>query len=321
MKFEILFPGAKRKTIYSPELAEMVGDTHAALLLSQLVFWQGKQRDKNQGWVRKTQKQWEDELVMTRSQLEKARGILVEAGLIEVTHKGAVPPATGYRLKVKEIVQAWVNFQQGKYLPCVAKKKSARSQRSRQNLEGTRVSSSKSRAESEQHETPMSIETNSPNRAKQGVASEPNESRKNSETNRSTSAKQFAQSQCDSIDRDDDKDDTTDVVGVSSPRNLCQKNRRTAQKHAPQVAKRDEVVVGNRGVGGNIGGVRKDVGNRDESSAPPVTLPTNLTKKKQKVIRPKRVFADDDEDDMIANENPDFGFIPAFSDYDYDCDR
>ena len=249
MQFDTFFPGAKRKTIYSPELAEMLGDVHAALLLSQLVHWEGKQWDKKHRWIRKTQEEWESELAMTRSQLEKARRILVEAGLIEVTRKGVVPPKTGYRLKEREIKIAWKRFQEGHSPRSVAEKKAALSLTNRKNLKSARPVQADYSVSFEQEEVlerTMSIPRIA---AEQAGESERHKLKKESRTNCSTSPDYSARYRGVPITGEDVRDDSQNNAlfgggGATKLRDLPNGQIRHAQSDSRDTPDFDETRDG-----------------------------------------------------------------------------
>lgn len=95
----------ERKTIaYRVDFARIGGGPMAGLFLSQLFYWSDKCIDPD-GWVYKTQKEWETELAMTRRNQETVRKKLVESGLIEEKLKG-VPARLHYRYKPENVYNA-----------------------------------------------------------------------------------------------------------------------------------------------------------------------------------------------------------------------
>lgn len=207
MEFNKMFPGSKRKTIYSPELAKMLGDVDAALLLSQLVFWQDKQWDKKGRWIRKTREEWESELAMGRSRQEKARRVLVKAGLIEVTCKGAIPPTMGFRLNEGAIQKMWSEFQHGVTPLFVTEKKAKRGETNRQNLALKKQNPAKHLAGFEQEEATTGSKSKLPVTTEDFVQLEPDDEAENRRTNGSTSTDHIAPLGRDHITREDSEED------------------------------------------------------------------------------------------------------------------
>ena len=58
------------------------GDINSALLLSQLIYWQDKIKNK-EGWIYKTYKDWEDEICLNEYHIRKARKYLEKGYGIE----------------------------------------------------------------------------------------------------------------------------------------------------------------------------------------------------------------------------------------------
>lgn len=89
---------------YFPALVPITGSVKAALLLSQLGYWEGKQWDKGR-WIHKTQEELTQETGLTRAQIESARKQLQRRGFIEYVKKGL--PARGhFRLNLDAIQAA-----------------------------------------------------------------------------------------------------------------------------------------------------------------------------------------------------------------------
>lgn len=95
----------ERKTIaYRVDFARIGGGPMAGLFLSQLFYWSDKCSDPD-GWVYKTQKEWETELAMSRRNQETARKKLVDAGLIQEKLQG-VPARLHYRYRPEAVYNA-----------------------------------------------------------------------------------------------------------------------------------------------------------------------------------------------------------------------
>ena len=71
---------------YRPQLAPLVGGAVPALLLSQLLYWTGKQWDPA-GWICKDQQALQQETGLTRREQETARKRLRQAGVLEETRR------------------------------------------------------------------------------------------------------------------------------------------------------------------------------------------------------------------------------------------
>ena len=79
--------GLGRAVAYYPSLNAFTGSPLATLMLCQLIYWTDKTQDP-EGWIYKTQKDWEEEIGLTRRNQETARKKLVETGLIEEQLRG-----------------------------------------------------------------------------------------------------------------------------------------------------------------------------------------------------------------------------------------
>jgi hypothetical protein len=65
----------------------ITGSTVAALFLSQAWYWRDKGKD-NQGWIYKTQAEWENETGLTRREQERARAELKTLGILHEKKEG-----------------------------------------------------------------------------------------------------------------------------------------------------------------------------------------------------------------------------------------
>ena len=74
--------GQNNNIVIPVEIIRFTGDYHTAAILSQLIYWTGKQRDPD-GWVYKTYDQWEKEIVLSKYQTSRASNELVKMGILE----------------------------------------------------------------------------------------------------------------------------------------------------------------------------------------------------------------------------------------------
>ena len=78
---------------------EYTGTWETAVLLSQLLYWTGKQEDKN-GWIYKTYKEWESEKAIKENVLRKAAKKLIVMNILETKVKKANGnPTVHYKIK------------------------------------------------------------------------------------------------------------------------------------------------------------------------------------------------------------------------------
>jgi len=90
---------ASKPIAFNINFARITGDTKAALLLSQLVYWTRRGADvlDNDGWIFKTREDWEAEIGLSKHEQITARNILTGLGLMEETRTGA-PARNCYRV-------------------------------------------------------------------------------------------------------------------------------------------------------------------------------------------------------------------------------
>lgn len=62
---------------------DLGGGINAALMLSNAIYWTNRLSPERDGWFYKTKEDWEAETGLTRHEQDKARGQLVERGLLE----------------------------------------------------------------------------------------------------------------------------------------------------------------------------------------------------------------------------------------------
>jgi len=88
--------------------AKISGGAANGLFLSQLWYWRDKGHDA-EGWIYKTQEDWEAETCLTRREQETARRALRERGLLEECKRG-LPAKLFYRLRVDALYAAIIEI-------------------------------------------------------------------------------------------------------------------------------------------------------------------------------------------------------------------
>ncbi len=81
MKLDEVVPQAGRPIAYYPRLRQIAGSTNAAILLCQLIYWTGKQRD-TEGWIFKTAEELADQTGLTYKEQFDARRRLRQRGFL-----------------------------------------------------------------------------------------------------------------------------------------------------------------------------------------------------------------------------------------------
>jgi hypothetical protein len=92
----------RRVVAYHPSFAAIGGGVTAGLLLAQLFYWHDRGSDPD-GWIYKTQAEWEEETGLSRWEQETARRRLRERGLVEEKLAG-LPARLYYRLDVERLI-------------------------------------------------------------------------------------------------------------------------------------------------------------------------------------------------------------------------
>jgi len=98
---------SRRTIAYHPDLALALGSVPAAVILSQLLYWHGKQADPD-GWIKKTAVELEEETGVTERQQETTRPAMIEAGLVEFQRRG-VPAMPFYRVNHNKIIELYLS--------------------------------------------------------------------------------------------------------------------------------------------------------------------------------------------------------------------
>ena len=95
-----------RPVAYYPRLAKFIGSVKTTIFLCQFLYWEGKQKDKEEGWIFKTQKEITEETGLSRYEQEFARRELKQLGYLEETHK-SIPRKVHYRIKWDKFNDDW----------------------------------------------------------------------------------------------------------------------------------------------------------------------------------------------------------------------
>jgi len=114
VKLTDLCAGAGRPVLLYPKVAEFAGGIPEGLFLAQLIYWQGKQKSKD-GWIYKTQDDWEEETGLGRRSQQGARATLVQKGFIDEKYEG-IPRQLYYKLKAEKVETAWKEWS-AQYAP------------------------------------------------------------------------------------------------------------------------------------------------------------------------------------------------------------
>jgi len=87
----------KRPVAYHRMFVTITGSVKAALLLSQAMYWQGRVPAEREGWWWKTASEWNEEIGLSRRELETARKKLRELGILE-DRQEMLPSRVWYRV-------------------------------------------------------------------------------------------------------------------------------------------------------------------------------------------------------------------------------
>jgi hypothetical protein len=92
---------ADRPIAYHPDIARVAGGIKAGIFLSQLLYWsdKGKRLD---GYIWKTQEDWETETALTRKEQEGARRELKSRGLLDEKLQG-IPAKLYYKIDTDQL--------------------------------------------------------------------------------------------------------------------------------------------------------------------------------------------------------------------------
>lgn len=97
----------------------ITGNTVAAIMLSQALYWQrivDKGKGGKEGWWYKSAAEWEEELGLGRSEQETARKVLTASGFLATERRG-VPARMWYRLDLDVLEKKLEEYQQNAEFP------------------------------------------------------------------------------------------------------------------------------------------------------------------------------------------------------------
>ena len=97
-----------RSIAFRPELVHILGSINAALFVSQLFYWTGKGSDPD-GWIWKTQEEFEEETCLSRKEQEGARRLAVDAGVL-LEEKRGIPCKLWYKLDIEKMAYLIENY-------------------------------------------------------------------------------------------------------------------------------------------------------------------------------------------------------------------
>jgi len=96
------------------EFMKFAGDPSTGIMLSQLVYWTGREKRKD-GYIYKTYKEWEEELGIPKYYARKAKNNLEDRGLIKTKLKKANgSPTIHYKLNQDKFVEEFIEFLEDK---------------------------------------------------------------------------------------------------------------------------------------------------------------------------------------------------------------
>ena len=96
-----------RPVAYHPDFAKAIGSVQAALFLSQLLYCSDK--ENNNGWIYKTQKEFYEETGLSRREQETARKKLKELGILEEKYQG-IPRKLYYKVNMDKLAKLMLDY-------------------------------------------------------------------------------------------------------------------------------------------------------------------------------------------------------------------
>ena len=87
---------------YNPDLARLLGSAKAGILISQLLYWWEKGKNKN--WIYKTIKEMEKETALSRSEQDTAIRKCKEIGILEVKVK-SIPATRHFKINIDKLTE------------------------------------------------------------------------------------------------------------------------------------------------------------------------------------------------------------------------
>lgn len=91
-----------RPVLYNPDLAKALKSVKASILLSQLLYWNGKGKDIN--WIYKTIQEIYDETALSREEQDTAIRICKAAKVIKIKLAG-VPATRHFKIDIEKITE------------------------------------------------------------------------------------------------------------------------------------------------------------------------------------------------------------------------
>ena len=94
-----------RPVAYYPALAKLTGGIASTVFLCQLLYWQDKGSDA-EGWIYKSQKDWEAETGLSEYEQRHARKML---GLLRILdeREAGIPCRLWYRINIERLDELW----------------------------------------------------------------------------------------------------------------------------------------------------------------------------------------------------------------------
>ena len=108
MRITDFFQDLGRPVAYYPKLTHITGGVKETVLLCQLLYWQGKQSNR-EGWIYKTRDEIHEETGLSRTEQERARKELKRRGFIEEQLKG-IPAKVHFKINIDAINEAWEEY-------------------------------------------------------------------------------------------------------------------------------------------------------------------------------------------------------------------
>jgi len=99
-----------RPVAYYSNIARWLGSVGDAIFLCQLLYWYGKGKDPD-GWIYKTQKEFEEETALSRYEQEHARRKLKSLGILEEERRG-VPARLYYHIDIDKFYELYNEWYQ-----------------------------------------------------------------------------------------------------------------------------------------------------------------------------------------------------------------
>ena len=105
MKFTDILQDIGKPTQFYADLKHVTGSHNATIFLGQLTYWTGKGHLPD-GWIYKTQEEWELEIELSVDEQESARKTLRNRGLIDERHVG-MPRRLEYKVNEQKVNDSW----------------------------------------------------------------------------------------------------------------------------------------------------------------------------------------------------------------------